>query len=89
MTDDQARIQDIVTAIAYASKSGSDVEIYANGDAALWAEFAAAISTFPVSLHLENVPKLSSDANYLTHFNVPGILRAGGFEIADRLTKGR
>jgi hypothetical protein len=65
------------------------VEIYARGDAALWATFAAAISRIPVSLHLESVPKLASDADYLEHFNVAGILRAGGLAVAQKLATGR
>ena len=89
VTDDAARVQDIVTAIIYASRSGRDVEIYAKGDAALWATFAAAVSRTPVSLHLEAVPKLATDADYLTHFDVPGILRAGGLPVAERLASAR
>ena len=89
VTDDAARVQDIITAIVYARKSSRDVEVFATGDAALWSMFAAAVSTVPVSLHLENVPKLTSDADYLGHFNVPGILRAGGLKIAGQLVNGR
>jgi dienelactone hydrolase len=89
VTEDQARVQDIVSAIVYSSKSGRDVEVYANGDAALWAKFAAAVSTIPVTLHLDGLPNLTSDADYLAHFNVAGILRAGGVEVAERLTTGR
>jgi hypothetical protein len=85
VTDDEARVQDIVTAIVYAYRNGHEVEIYARGDAALWATFAAALTRIPVSLHLENVPKLISDEDYLTHFDVPGILRAGGLPVAQRL----
>jgi hypothetical protein len=85
VTDDAARVQDIVTAIVYVSRSGRDVELYARADAATWATFAAAVSNVPVSLHLENAPKLVTDADYLTHFNVPGILRAGGLPVAERL----
>jgi len=89
VTDDAARVQDLVTAIAYASRSGHDVEVYARGDAALWATFAAAVSYSPVALHLESVPKMAADGDYLTHFDVPGILRAGGLPVAERLAKGR
>jgi dienelactone hydrolase len=89
VSDDAARVQDIVTAIAYASRSGRDVEIYARRDAALWATFAAAVSNFPVSLHLEDTPKLTSDFDYLTHFDVPGTLRAGGLKVAERLVSAR
>lgn len=84
---DAARVQDIVTAIAFASKSNGDIEIYASGDAALWATFAAALSPAPFSLHLEDVPPLNSDDDYVKHFNVPGILRAGGMTTAQELLK--
>lgn len=85
ISDDAARVQDIVTAIVYASTSGGPVDVFATGDAAVWSMFAAAVSTVPVSLHLENVPKLTSNADYVEHFNVPGILRAGGLPVAERL----
>ena len=84
---DAARVQDVVTAIAYARRSGGDVEVFASGDAALWATFAAAVSPVRVTLHLENVPKLASNADYLEHFNVPGILRAGGLATAELLLR--
>ncbi len=89
VTDDAARVQDIVTAIAYASRSGHDVEIYADGDAALWATFAAAVNKTPVTLHLEGEPKMTGDEDYLAHFPVPGILRAGGLAVAQQLTATR
>ena len=89
VADNQARVQDILTAIAYASRSGRDVEVYARDDAALWATFAAAVSATPVSLHLADVPKLASDADYVAHFDVPGILRAGGLAVAQHLASAR
>lgn len=82
---DAARVQDVVTAIVYARKSSPAVDLYATGDAALWATFAAAASNLPVALHLEDVPALATDADYLRHFNVPGILRAGGLPAVQRL----
>lgn len=87
VTDDQARVQDVLTAIAYAAPlaKGKPVEIYARGDAAVWATFAAAVSNVPVALHLDDLPTLGSDADYVRHFNVPGVLRAGGYEAARRL----
>jgi len=89
VTDDAARVQDIVTAIAYVNNNQRGVEIYAWGDATIWATFAAAVSNLPVSLHLEDLPRMASDADYLTHFNVPGILRAGGLPVAQRLAAAR
>jgi dienelactone hydrolase len=82
---DAARVQDIVTAIAYASRSSTNIDIFASGDAALWTTFAAAVSPVRVSLHLSNVPRLQSNEDYLNHFNVPGILRAGGIAAATKL----
>ena len=84
-----ARVQDIVTAIAYAGQSGEGVEIFATGDAAIWATFAAAVSPIPISLHVERVPEFRSDSDYLEHFNVPGILRAGGLPVAEKLVTNR
>lgn len=85
VSDDAGRVQDVVTGIVYALNHNERVEIYARGDAAIWATFAAAITGGPIPLHLENVPRLVTDEDYLTHFNVPGILRAGGFPVAQRL----
>lgn len=84
---DAARVQDILTAIAYANKSGAGVELYADGDAALWATFAAAVSDIPVTLHVENIPELNSNSDYVRHFNVPGIRRAGGLPVARELAE--
>ena len=78
---DAARVQDILTAIAYAGKSGAGVELYATGDAALWATFAAAVGDIPVDLHVDDVPEVNSNSDYVRHFNVPGILRAGGLPV--------
>lgn len=89
VSDDAARVQDIVTAIVYASKDGHTAEVYATGDAAIWAEFAVAVLPEPVSLHLENMPALQSDADYVAHFNVPGILRAGGLPVAQKLSQSK
>jgi hypothetical protein len=89
VSDDAARVQDIVTAIAYSNRQSHDVDIYASGDAALWAIFAASVSTVPVSLHTEHVPDLTTNADYLKHFNVPGILRAGGLPVAEGLIQAK
>jgi hypothetical protein len=89
VSDDAARVQDIVTAIAFAQKTSPQVEVYARGDAALWATFAAAVSTTPVTLHLDNLPALATDDDYLDHFDVPGIMRAGGLPVAQKLAQAR
>jgi hypothetical protein len=89
VSDDAARVQDIVTAIVYASISGRGVDVYASGNAALWSTFAAAVSAVPVRLHLGNVPQIQSDADYLAHLNIAGILRAGGLPVAEKLANER
>ncbi len=85
VSDDAARVQDVITAMTWATKGKRKLDVYANGDAALWALFAASVSDLPVTLHLRGLPKLSDDADYLDHFNVPGILRAGGVRTAQDL----
>ena len=86
---DAARVQDIVTALEFARKSNPKIDLYANGDAALWSTFAAAVIDQPISLHLEDVPQLATDADYVQHFNVAGILRAGGLPAAQKLLNSR
>jgi len=94
VSDDGARVQDIVTAMTYlgagktksSNKNGGEaMEIFASGDAGLWASFAAAVVPWHVDLHLDNTTQLSSDADYLAHFNVPGVERAGGLPMAVQL----
>lgn len=89
VSDDAARVQDIVTAMAWAGKDHRAIEIYATGDAAIWSTFAAAVSGTPVSLHLDHQPTLTTGADYVQHFNVPGILRAGGLSVAEELIQSR
>jgi dienelactone hydrolase len=86
---DAARVQDILTAVAYANRRDGNVDLFASGDAAVWATFAAAVSDVPMSLHVEKVPVLESNADYVRHFNVAGILRAGGLPTARALANGR
>lgn len=86
---DAARVQDILTAVAYAGRKEGSVDVFASGDAAVWATFAAAVSDVPISLHVEKVPALKSNTDYLQHFNVAGILRAGGLPTARALANGR
>jgi hypothetical protein len=86
---DAARVQDIVTAVAYASRKDGNIDVFASGDAAVWATFAAAVSDAPMSLHVERVPTLETNADYVGHFNVAGILRAGGFPAAMTLVNGK
>jgi hypothetical protein len=47
------------------------------------------VTDAPVSLHVEDVPTLTSSVDYVRHFNVPGILRAGGLPVAQELVNHR
>lgn len=89
VSDDQARVQDVITAIAYAHQLGRQVKIYSTGDAALWALFADAVLDARVDRVAENMPELRTDEDYIAHFNVPGIERAGGVEVALQLVKDK
>jgi hypothetical protein len=65
------------------------VDVYASGDEAVWDIFAASVRGDPVSLHTDNVAKFATNADYAQHFNVPGILRAGGLPVAENLVNTR
>lgn len=82
---DAARVQDVLTAMTFAARKNQGVDVFATGDAGVWATFAAAVDSQRVSLHVKDLPAMTSDADYLRHFNVPGILRAGGLDAANRL----
>lgn len=90
VSDDAARVQDALTAVRYLQSTGAGtVEIAAEGGAGVWAIFAAALAPAGVKL----APILSTfqgtDQEYIDHFFVPGIQRAGGLDAALRLTRGK
>ena len=87
-SDDACRVQDILTALAWLhNKYPGTVELVGVGSAAVWAEFAAAVSPVPVRLSAELGAFRGTDEDFLKHFNVPGIQRAGGLPAAQRLTQ--
>jgi dienelactone hydrolase len=90
LCDDANRVQDILTALRYLQDQGfKEIEIAGTGKAAWWTEFAAAIAPASLKLHLKNAGSSVSDGQeaFLANFNVPGILRAGGLQTAERLLK--
>lgn len=92
LTDDANRVQDILTAIRFlVAEHSTTIDVYAEGKAAWWAEFAAAVApeSISVRLHIPDQSLVDTEAAYLTNFNVPGILRAGGLRMADHLIKAR
>jgi hypothetical protein len=89
-TDDQCRVQDILTALAYLHASyGGTIELIGEKKAGIWARFAAAVAPVSVNLRLEGTVFRGSDDDFLRDFAVPGIERAGGLRAAERLTAGR
>ncbi|MFZ0594939.1 MAG: hypothetical protein WAM39_31050, partial [Bryobacteraceae bacterium] len=90
--DESNRVQDVLTALKFlVAQHCSTIDVYAEGSAAWWAEFAVAVAPKDIfiRLHMPNQSLVDSEAAYLTNFNVPGILRVGGLRTADRLIKAR
>jgi Acetyl esterase (deacetylase) len=89
VSDDAARVQDVLTALRYLESTGAgQIEVAGEGTGLLWGLFAAAIA--PEKVHLQKLPSFrGADADYIDHFFVPHIQRAGGLEAALRLTEGR
>jgi dienelactone hydrolase len=87
VSDDQARVQDVITAMSHMKGNHAAMDVYATGDASLWSIFASAVVPWKVTLHLSNIPKLESDEDYLLHFGIPGIERAGGLSLALQLVQ--
>ena len=85
-TDDQNRVQDILTALAYLKQEGAkNLRVVGTGKAAVWALFAAAVAPVPIAFQ-DNVEGFAgSDQDFLDQFFVPGIQRAGGLEAARRV----
>jgi hypothetical protein len=85
VSDDSARVQDVITAMSYLKGKGDGIDVYATGDGSIWGIFAAAVVPWHVEVHEEKMPSLDTDEDYLTHFNVPGIERVGGLAVARQL----
>jgi dienelactone hydrolase len=85
-TDDQNRVQDILTALAYLKQQGAaNLRVVGTGKAAVWALFAAAAAPVPVAFQDNLVSFAGQDQDFLDQFFVPGIQRAGGLEAARRV----
>ncbi|MBX9601764.1 MAG: hypothetical protein K2X35_12195 [Bryobacteraceae bacterium] len=80
---DHARaIQEILVAARWLSERGR-VRIVAEGEAGPWAVIAAAIAPEPVRVVAD--AGVFRDEDYVKHFFVPGLQRAGGMETARRI----
>lgn len=86
-TDDAHRVQDILTALAFAeAQQRGRPRLVALEGAELWCLFAAAVA--PVRLHLDaGLPGFEgTDEEFRKSFDIPGVQQAGGIEAALRLT---
>jgi hypothetical protein len=86
-SDDANRVQDILTVLRWLD--GPDVELVGVGKAAVWCQFAAALSRQRVILNADVSNFTGSDQDYVNLFFVPGIQRAGGLRVARLLAENR
>ncbi len=89
VSDDAARTADALAALeALAAKKPGMIEIQAEGAARWWALFAAALSGRPARFDVRVGEFAASDAGLARDYFVPGLQRAGGAEMAQRILKG-
>jgi dienelactone hydrolase len=82
-SDDTNRVQDILTALAWLN--WPKINLTCSAKYAPHCLFAAALSPQPVRLKADLSGFSGSDQDFLDHFFVPGIQRAGGIALARRL----
>jgi dienelactone hydrolase len=86
-SDDANRVQDILTVLRWLD--APDVELVGVGKAAVWCQFAAALSRQKVILDADVGNFTGTDQEYVDGFFVPGIQRAGGLRVARLLAGNR
>jgi hypothetical protein len=86
-SDDANRVQDILTVLRWLDAPG--VELVGMGRAAVWCQFAGALSRQKVVLNVDVSNFTDTDQEYMDRFPVPGIQRAGGLRAARLLTENR
>ncbi len=90
LSDDAARVQDILTAIAFLEEQGAGpVEVMGLENGAVWSLFAAALAPVDLKLDADLGSFDGSDQAFVDHLFVPGIQRAGGLSAALQLTAGK
>ncbi len=88
-TDDAHRVQDVLTALAYAaSQERGRPRLLALDGAALWCLFAAAVAPVEIPLDAALDGFEGADEDFRDGFAVPGVQRAGGLAAALRLATG-
>ena len=88
-SDDQNRVQDILTALAFLHKTSEPIKLIAEGRARVWCLFAAAVAPVPTQMDIASIPFRGGDNEFLTEFFVPGIQRAGGLTTASILLESQ
>jgi len=87
-SEDANRVQDILTALAYArSKTDGPIQLVGLGKAAVWATFAAAVAPTDIGLCADAGGFEGRDEDFLKQLFVPGVQRAGGWDAALHLTE--
>jgi hypothetical protein len=86
-SDDANRVQDILTVLRWLD--APDVELVGVGKAAVWCQFAAAVSRQSVILKADVSNFTGTDQDYIDRFFVPGIQRAGGLRAARLLSENK
>jgi dienelactone hydrolase len=90
MTDDAARVQDILTALAYLrSQTKGPVELIGLEKASVWALFAAALAPPEIVFSPNIGPFGGKDDEFIRDFFVPGIQKMGGIGAAMRVISSR
>lgn len=88
VTDDQARVQDIVTAIAFLKETSTShsIDLYGSGKAAVWSLLAATVVPDHVNAHI-NARDITPVAIKEGSLELPGLQRAGGISAAIEIAK--
>ena len=87
-SDDANRVQDILTALAFLkSQTSEKIELRGLGKAGIWCLFAAAVAPVDTALEPDLDGFQGRDEDFLERFFVPCIQRAGGLDVALRLTE--
>lgn len=89
VSDDAARVQDILTALRFLQLRGKGrpVDLVGINGAGVWCLFAAAVAPLRVELQADLRSFQGTDEDFLRRFFVPGIQRAGGLEAALRVVR--
>ncbi len=87
-SDDQNRVQDILTALAFLhEKAPGAIKVVGEDNGRVWCLFAAAVAPIPVQVANAPLSFHGTDNEFLANFFVPGIQRAGGIATASILSE--